>query len=284
MQTKVLTHQVRGYTARTIYRHLPRLAALGVVERDECPEGPTRIVNTLVDGRGTELCDLVGRFASSSMTQLPNGQVDAAAWSSLGLLADLWEAGAVDELSRGSRSPTELARGLDSLSYHQVNRRASRFSASGFLCERDHARTQRRCYALTDKTRRTMALVAGIGRWRHRHLATGRVASSAGGEVEALLRACLPLARIPQHAGRAMAVHIAFDGGVAEVWMEVDAGGAVHAREVPSTTIDGWAEADTEGWLTAIVDRKDVSAGGDRELVDDCLHSLYERLWTPSPF
>jgi len=108
VQTKVLTHRVRGYTARTIYRYLPRLARLGVVERNEEPDGSAKVLNTLTPAAGSDLCAVVERFARASGTRLPGGQVEPGTWGTLGLLADLWETGMVDELSRGPRSPTDL--------------------------------------------------------------------------------------------------------------------------------------------------------------------------------
>jgi DNA-binding HxlR family transcriptional regulator len=280
MQTKVLTHQVKGYTARTIYRYLPKLAELGLLERDDQPGGPARVVHTLDGGGGDELSALFDRFATASMTRLPGGQIDSREWAALGLLADLWKAGVIAALSRGATSPTELTRGLGVLSYHQLNRRASRFKASGFLCASRQSRRQRRCYALTRKARRTMGLIAGIGRWRRRYLA-GEGLTVA--EAATVLRVSLPLARVPDLSGAVIQLGIADESGGAhlDLWVEVAEDGAVHLRESPGSRPDGWAEGTVDDWMAALIDgRTPVHVG----VAGDCLIDLYERLWTPRPF
>src|SRR3954468_6655858 len=158
LRTKNLTERVPGYAPRTIYRYAGKLAELEVVEREEEPGVPSKVVHTLTEGCGKELYTLVNRFADASMTRLPDGRIDAHAWASLGLLADLWEAGMVEELACEGRSPTELAKGEHGLSYHQVNRRAGLFKAGGLLTEWQ-GKGRRRCYGLTEKTRKTMGLV-----------------------------------------------------------------------------------------------------------------------------
>ena len=103
LQTKVLTHRVRGYTPRTVYRYLPKLARLGLVERTGEPSGSSKVVNTLTAEAGRDMCAVIERFARASMTRLPGEQVELGTWGSLGLLADLWEAGVVEALSHGPR-------------------------------------------------------------------------------------------------------------------------------------------------------------------------------------
>src|SRR3954468_3913833 len=99
LRTKNLTEAVPGYAPRTIYRYAGKLAELEVVEREEEPGIPSKVVHHLSDPCGTELYELVNRFAAISLTRLPDSRVDAHAWASLGLLADLWEAGMVEELA-----------------------------------------------------------------------------------------------------------------------------------------------------------------------------------------
>jgi DNA-binding HxlR family transcriptional regulator len=266
MQTKVLTHRVRGYTARTVYRYLPKLAQLGVVERDDEPGGRARVVHTLSEGKGDELCDLIHRFAEASMTRLPDGQVGPETWASLGLLADLWDAGVVEELSRGPRSQTELARGLDALSYHQLSRRISQFETSGFFAAAGKGRRQARRYSLTPKARRTMALIAGIGRWRHRHLATVGDGGLTAEEMATVLRATFPLTRWGE-VGQEVLVEVAAD------------------RSVQCWDAANWAAGEVEDWMAVLLDGDvRVEAGGHPRAVEDCLVALHETLWAPSPF
>lgn len=262
MQTKVLTHRVRGYTARTVYRYLPKLAQLGVVERDDEPGGRARVVHTLSEGEGGELCDLITRFARASMTQLPDGQVGPEAWTSLGLLADLWDAGVVEELSRGPKSPTELARGLDALSYHQLSRRVSQFETSGFFAATEGRRQTRR-YSLTSKARRMMALIAGIGRWRGRHLPIEGEAGLTPEEMATVLRAAFPLTE--EEDGQ-------------EILVEVGTDGSIRCRRAA----DDWATGNVEDWLAVLLDGDfRVEAGCCCEVVEHSLGALRKALWIP---
>jgi DNA-binding HxlR family transcriptional regulator len=284
MQTKVLTHRIRGYTARTVYRYLPPLARLGAVERDDHPGGPARVVHTLSENGGGELSELVDRFALASMTRLPGTQVEPAAWASLGLLADLWEAGVVEELSRGPRSPSELTGSRKAFSHHQLSRRASRFKALGFLVETRGPRRCRRQYMLTDKARRTMGLVAGLGRWRQRHVDGAGLTVA---EATTVLRVALPLARVPNHAGRSMRLSLtdAREGSEATLWMEVTEDGSLRVGEDQGAQADAWARGTVEDWLNALLDGElALETGGNVSLVERSLADLYDRLWTPSPF
>jgi DNA-binding HxlR family transcriptional regulator len=265
MQTKVLTHRVRGYTPRTVYRHLPKLAQLGVLEREDEPGGRA-VVHTLSQGAGEELCDLVERAADTSMARLRDGQIKPEEWASLGLLADLWEAGVVEELSRGPKSPTELARGLDALSYHQLSRRASQFEASGFFVAATRGQRQRRRYSLTPKARRTMVLIAGIGRWRQRRSVEG--AGLSANEMATVLRAVLPLAEA--------------EGEDTVLLVEAEGGESVRCRETGGPGGDVWARAEVEDWMAVLLDGDlQVEAGEDPVVVEERLARLHEALWTP---
>jgi DNA-binding HxlR family transcriptional regulator/Fe2+ or Zn2+ uptake regulation protein len=290
LRTKNLTERVPGYAPRTIYRYAGKLAELEVVEREEEPGVPSKVVHTLTDPCGTELYDLVNRFADASLTRLPDGRIDAHAWASLGLLADLWEAGMVEELSCEARSPTELARGHHELSYHQVNRRAGLFKASGLLSEWQGP-GRRRCYGLTEKTRRKMGLIASVARWRHHHVVAEDEEGMTAGEMATLLRAALPLARVPEHKGRCLRLEVRAEnkksGEEAEtVWAEVEDDGVVHPCASPTPSTDGWGRGKVAAWIPVILDGepKKILVGDDEKLVGDCLGGLYEALWTPIPF
>ena len=79
LRTMELTQRVPGYVPRTIYRYSSKLAELEVLERDEEAGVPSKVVYTLSDPCGTELYNLVTRFADASMTRLPDGRIDAHA-------------------------------------------------------------------------------------------------------------------------------------------------------------------------------------------------------------
>lgn len=291
LRTKNLTERVPGYAPRTIYRYAGKLAELEVVEREEEPGVPSKVVHTLTDGCGRELYELVNRFADASVTRLPDGRIDAHAWAALGLLADLWKAGMVEELSCDPKSPTELARGPHGLSYHQVNRRAGLFKTAGLVCEWQGP-GRRRCYALTEKTRKAMGLIVGIGRWRHHHVVAEDDEGMTGPEMATVLRAALPLVQVPrQHAGRCLKLCVLDEdeapGTEGEVvWAEVEEDGTLHSCPDPTDDADAWGRGRVEAWIPAILggDSSKVLVGEGGPLITDSLSSLYEALWAPSPF
>jgi DNA-binding HxlR family transcriptional regulator len=290
LRTKNLTERVPGYAPRTIYRYAGKLAELEVVDREEEPGVPSKVVHTLSDPCGTELYTLVNRFADASLTRLPDGRIDAHAWASLGLLADLWEAGMIEELSCGSRSPTELAQGAHGLSYHQVNRRAGLFKASGLLYEWQ-SEGRRRCYGLTEKTRRKMGLIAGIGRWRHHHVVDDDNEGMTAAETATLLKVALPLVELPEQKGKCLRLSVRTDEDAAgadgeEVWVEVTGDGSVRSCAEPPAKPDGWARGTIGAWIAAVLDgdTRSVLIGEEERLVEDALARVYETLWTPQPF
>jgi DNA-binding HxlR family transcriptional regulator len=290
LRTKELTERVPGYAPRTIYRYAGKLAELEVVEREEEPGVPSKVVHTLTEDCGAELYELVNRFADASMTRLPDGRVDAHAWAALGLLADLWETGMIEELSCDPRSPTELARGPHGLSYHQVNRRAGLFKTAGLLCEWQGP-GRRRCYALTEKTRKTMGLIVGIARWRHHHVVAEDEEGMTVDEMATALKTALPLAQVEGHACKSVKLCVLREdepqGGEGEiVWAEVEEDGTLHSCSPPADTEDAWARGKVATWIPAILedDPRKILVGGEEQLVTEILAQLHEVLWSPSPF
>ncbi len=290
LRTKTLTEQVPGYAPRTIYRYAGKLAELEVVEREEEPGVPSKVVHTLSDPCGTELYALVNRFADASLTRLPDGRIDAHAWASLGLLADMWEAGMVEDLSCGGRSPTDLARGHHGLSYHQVNRRAGLFKTAGLLDEWQGP-GRRRCYGLTEKTRRKMGLIAGIARWRHHHVVAEDEEGMTAEEMATVLRVALPLVRLPKHRGACLQLRVLSEDDAAgsegqTVWAKVEDDGTVHSCAEAPAEATAWGRGKVASWIPVILDGDSggVLVGGEESIVSDCFSELYETLWTPVPF
>ena len=270
LQTKVLTHRVRGYTARTIYRYLPKLAQLGLVEREDDPRGRAKVLHTLTPESGREMCAVVERFASASATRLPNGQVELGTWGALGLLADLWDAGVIDALSHGPRSPTELVQRQRGLSYHQVNRKIRQFREAGFVEDSCRSGDRQRSYTLTEKARRTMALIAALGRWRRHHLPGPGDGGLPPEEMATVIRAAMPLVTSERGDLSGMELQVA-DGRVAVEW------------ELGPSSVAVTGDVGT--WLAALVDGQlELETEGDQALAEELLSDLYERLWTPSPF
>jgi DNA-binding HxlR family transcriptional regulator len=287
LRTKELTEQVRGYTPRTIYRYSSKLVAAGIVERHEEPGVPSKVTHSLSEPRGRELYELVVAYAEASFTRLPDGRIDAHAWGSLAMLADLWESGLVEELNRGPKSPTELAQLEHGLSYHQVNRRASLFTVGGFLRE-GLGHGNRRVYTLTERTRRGMALIAGIGRWRRRHVVregrSGLTAREAGG----LLRTALPLVALPEHGGKSLGMAIVASGGKEEgdaFWARVEPEGSVLSYEGPLPDVDAAAHGEVADFVDTILDGpgSGLRVDGDEQLLRACFERLHSVLWKSWP-
>jgi len=282
LRTKEVTERVPGHSPRTIYRHSGKLAELGVVERQEHPGVPSKVTHTLTEPKGRELYELVAAYADASFTRLPDGRIDAHAWGSLTMLADFWESGMVEELNLGPRSPTELARVEHGLSYHQVNRRAGLLAAGGFL-RGDVARGRQRVYELTDKARRGMGLIAGVGRWRRRHVVPKGVSGLTAREVGGVLRAALPLVTLPLHGGKSLGIEIApVNGGEADaVWASVEAEGNVLSCEGPLAEVDGHARGRVSAFVDTILDgpHNGLRLKGDEHLITTCFERLHSVLW-----
>jgi DNA-binding HxlR family transcriptional regulator len=284
LRTMELTDRVAGYSPRTVYRYATRLAESGLIDRDE-EQGvvPSKVVHRLSDPRGRELYELLHTYASAEMNPLPNGQIGGAEWATLALVAEMWEAGMIGQLNLGPKSLTELARGEHGLSFHQVSRRANLFAANGLIQEISEGARHRR-YALTEKTRRVMGLVAGVGRWR-RHVVPKGSSGLSAQETANLMRAALPLVALPDHAGKRFELRIAplgADGTAAEpVWGDVATDGSVANQLAALERVDGAARGTVAAWVDSVLDGPNggLEVKGDGALIEDCLRTLHASLW-----
>jgi DNA-binding HxlR family transcriptional regulator len=287
LRTKELIEIVRGYTPRTIYRYSGKLVEAGILERDEEPGVPSRVTHALASPKGRELYELVLAYADASFIRLPDGRIDAHAWGSLAMMADLWESGLIEELNLGPRSPTELTRLEHGLSYHQINRRAGLFANGGFLRE-DAPAGKRRVYSLTERARRGMALIAGVGRWRRRHVVSAGTSGLTAREAGGMLRTALPLVTLPEHGGKSMCIEIApmrrRDEADA-VWATVEAGGGVLSCGGPLSEVDATAHGKVTTFVDAVLDgpRNGLRLGGDERLIRTCFERLHSILWQAGP-
>lgn len=242
------------------------------------------MVHRLTESCGRELYELIDAYADASLTRLSNGEIDAHAWGSLGLLADLWESGMIEALAFGPRSPTELARGEHDLSYHQVNRRAGLFAIGGFLHEAS-AIGRRRKYELTPQARRTMALVAGIGRWRRRHIVPKGMPGLMPREAGNTLRTALPLVSLPEHEGKSIGIEVAAEGvdgsGADAVWVSVAQDGVVVACEEAPPEVSVQGRGRVANLIDALLDGScdGIRLKGDRQLFETCISRLNAVLW-----
>jgi len=283
LRTMELTERVAGYSPRTIYRYATRLTQIRVLDREEEEGVPSKVVHSL-SARGRELYELVAAYAEVAMTHLPSGEIGGAEWGTLALVAELWESGIIDELNLGPKSLTELAHGEHGLSFHQVSRRAGIFARSGFVREIPGTGRYRR-YALTDKTRLAMGLIAGIGRWRRRHVVPEGSTGLSAGEAAGLMRTALPLIILAGHAGKSLELRVAPVGesgkSVEPVWANVAGDGSVASHPAAPETVDGAAYGNVAAWVDSVLDgpRNGLQMKGDAELIGDCLRALHASLW-----
>ena len=285
LRTRKLTERVPTYAPRTLYRHTHKLTELELIERREVAGVPSTVMHKLNNPRGRELFRLLDSYATAALLQDPADRVDDGHWTACGLLGEMWAVGWVEQLSHGGQSATELAEATPSMTFHQVSRRIHQLMAWDLLHE-TVARGHRKRYHLTHQARQGMALIAGLGRWRRRHVLEGGEGGLAASEMATLLRACLPLVEMPEREG----VNIKL--GVVGAAQEQDEpcsealSGSIGAEGrmrcvKDRATADAWALGAVETWFAAILDgnRGRLRVGGDLEFVDCCLRRLYEVLW-----
>lgn len=275
LRTKELTERITGYAPRTVYRYSTKLTEIGVIDRDEQPGVPSKVVHSLTEPGGRELYELV--------TASLGDQVAASEWGSLTLVADLWESGMLDALNHGPKTLTELAQGDHELSFHQVSRRVGLFVREGFIEEKVEGGSRRR-YALAGKSRRAMGLVAGISRWRRHYVEPRGDAGLSVGEAAGLMRTVLPLILLPEHSGKSFELRVVLGGGKkAEeepVWGDIGVDGGVVNRLLPLELVDSSTRGNVAAWVDTLLDgpRNGLQTKGDSALIDDCLRQLHATL------
>jgi DNA-binding HxlR family transcriptional regulator len=283
LRTKELTKRVQGYTPRTVYRHVTKLAEIGAIEREE--DQGSKVVHRLTDSSGTDLHRLVDAYATASLDRFANGEVGAQSWGSLALLAELWDSGIYGDLNGESRTATELAGMSHGLSFHQVSRRTNLFAIGGFISEAP-SKGRRRLYQLTSQARRGMALIAGLGRWREDHVVAAGASGLTMPETAEVLRTVLPLLILPEHGGKSFELSVRAPDRSTEkgetVWAEVKLDESVIGAEGLPAQLDGWGGGRVRVWIDALLlgVTDGVEVGGcDDPLVADCLRELHTALW-----
>lgn len=286
LRTQQLTDRLSHLSPRTAYRHIGNLREQGLIIRQEERGVPTRVILSLADPLGRDLCRLLRSFVPSTMKKLPRRGNGAEPWEALALLGDFWELGLIEELSDGPRSMIEMARVSHPMTYHQVSRRASLFATYG-LTSSCHPNGNGKTYELTDEGRRCMGLISGIGRWRQRHLMVNGSLGLTVEEMATVLRTALPLVRLPEFAGKRINLEVA---GKADengyrlthsLTAEIAADGTMKCDLGLAASADGSAAATINTWFGVLLDgnRGRVKVGGELPLVDACLTQLYDVLW-----
>jgi DNA-binding HxlR family transcriptional regulator len=284
LRTKKLTEKVPTYAPRTVYRHARKLAELGLVDREEVAGVPSTVIHSLSPA-GRDLYHLVGFYATAALPWITGPGSGDGLWTVCGLLGEMWKHDWIEELSHGGRSATDLAEATSEMTFHQVSRRTHQLLSWSLLYE-STAKGHRKRYQLSDQTRHAMALMAGLGRWRQRHVVGEAGGGLTVGEMTTVLRASLPLLQLPEHQERSIKLGIVGttgqDGqrGSATLTVHVSAGGTMHCVKAKPSE-DAWAIGAVDTWFSALLDddRGRLRVGGDLTLVDDCLKRLHEVLW-----
>jgi DNA-binding HxlR family transcriptional regulator len=288
LRTEELAARIGVYSPRTIYRYLDRLVGLEVVEREEEPGVPSKVTNRLTDPRGTGLYELVCNYARVSLDHLPDGRVVTHSWSPLAGLADLWRSGMLEALNAGPRTVTELSQASPSLSFHQVGRRMGLYVAGGLL-EVAEGGSRRRRYRPTECARRGMALVAGLAHWREVGEEAREGASLTAAETASMVAASLPLAALPEAAGKRFELTVkgpALNGDVeqAHLWAEVGTDGAMQSLR-DGGSVDALASGGVNEWVELIalgtLDGIRIE-GSENQQLEACLRVLHASLWKPA--
>lgn len=274
LRTEQLTTLIRDFSPRSVYRQVNKMREVGLIDRHEEPGVPSKVLLSLTEPAGRELFRL-----------LRDARVRS--WSSLSLLAELWELGFIEELSREPRTLTQLASTVPHLTYHQVNRRIGLFLSHELLVATP-PKGHRKRYDLTDLTRHRMALIAALGRWQ-RHLLAERAPGLTIAEMATLLRASLLLPALPQHVGRSIELTVweTTNGNshrITETLQgRIDGRGRMYSNGEVPRPVDGSAAATVNTWLGALLDGKRgrIRVRGDLDLVDSFLRRLYDVLWEP---
>jgi len=284
LRTGQLADRVEDFSARSVYRRASEMEAFGLIDRNQDPGVPSKVVLRLSEPAGRELFRLLRAFATASIPRSPSEERHFL-WPPLNLLGELWELGFLEELSYEPRSLAQFARGEHELTFHQVSRRIGLSLSGGLLAASPPAGNGKR-YELTNYGRRCMALIAGIGRWRRRVLAD-RSPGLTIAEMATLLRATMPLTTLPEHLGESIELAItgsAEAGGQRRMQVlqgTVDSDGTLRYAAAAGESAGGSAGATINIWLAALLDgnRGRMRVRGNLGLVDSFLTQLYDVLW-----
>lgn len=290
LQTKHLTNRVTDFSARSVYRSLAKLEAFGLVEHRPDRDTPSKVLLWLTKPAGRNLYHLLCRFMSVSPAELWSEE-SGLSWESLRQLGGMWEEGFAAELGREARSLVNLD-GTERLSYHQVRRRAGQYVEAGLLSTTLHNGSGRH-YALTDRSRRRMVMIASLGRWRHRYLLANGTPGLDPREMATVLQITLPLVTLAGYGG--MSIDFSVTGAedehgdreTTEMRGIIGENGTLDMGEMGEMgkgVADGSASATLSTWFAALLDdnRRRIRLRGDLTLLDVCLTQLYDELWVPS--
>jgi DNA-binding HxlR family transcriptional regulator len=286
LRTEQLARRLDHVSERSVYRYAAKLVGRDLVERFEKEGVPSTVILSLTDPPGRHLYRLLGTFAGTHLAELPSPDNAIKSWGSLKPFGQFWESGFVERLSREPRTLTQLAGGPHGLTYHQVTRRIRSFTEVGLVLG-GPSRGHGKCYELTEHSRRRVALIVALGRWRHRFVLTGGQSGLTGTEMATVIRAALPLILLPNFAGLSINLGVAGptdkygQRAVEALQGVVGMDGAVRTDLTARSTVDGSVVGTMNTWLAALLDgnRGRMRSGGELSLVDACLIQLHGVLW-----
>jgi len=286
LRTEQLARRLMHVSERSVYRYSAELTKRELVDRYVEAGVPSTVILSLSDPPGRYLYRLLRKFATTSLARLPSPGVQIQSWSSLGLLSQLWGSGFLEKMSTGPQTLNQLSGGPHGLTFHQVTRRMRLFTDSGLLIA-SRPTGHSRHFELTEHGRRRMALIASLGRWRHRYLVTGEPTGLTGTEMATILRATLPLLLLPEYAGMSLNFGVASQMDkyghrtVEPLQGVIGADGSIRCDQPYMTNVDGSAAGTMNTWLSALLDgnRGRMRSGGNLPLIDACLIQLNEVLW-----
>jgi DNA-binding HxlR family transcriptional regulator len=289
LRTMQVTERVSTYEPRTIYRYLAKLTKLGLIDRQEEVGVPSTVTYSLSQPKGQDLLRLLESYAAAAHSGGIGQPGELPFWISVESLGEMWVSGLMAELSQGGRSPIALSRAATGLSVHQIARRTYRLKAEGLLRETP-PKGRGKCLQLTDRARRGVALIAGVGRWRQQHVLGDGKSGLSVAEMATVLRTALPLLRLPEHKGKGLQFEILDtsdrrDGRPAEsLFAKVDGDGAICCVGDRDLQIDSCATGTVDSWFAVLLDGNPggMRIGGDAGLRDRCLQQLCEVLWAKS--
>jgi DNA-binding HxlR family transcriptional regulator len=286
LRTEQLALRLQNVSQRSVYRYAAKLSERELVERFEEAGVPSTVILSLTDPSGRNLYRLLRRFAATAEARLPSPGNSIQSWGSLSLLSQFWEAGFMERLSHEPQTLTQLAGGPHGLTFYQVTRRVRMFRDDGLVHDSQPTNHMQH-YELTEHGRRRMALIAAVGRWRHRFILTGELTGLTGSEMATVIRAALPLIELPGFSGMSINLGVASPmdkyghRSVESLQGVIGEDGLIRSDLALETTVESSAVGTVNTWLGALLDGKRgrMRSGGDLRLVSACLAQLHDVLW-----
>jgi DNA-binding HxlR family transcriptional regulator len=258
-------------SSATLYRHIPELEALGIVEKCEVKPVPYAVEYSMTQA-GLELCQVIVRVEIWLRSRLPVSldPVSQVAWKAATALGEGWAASIMQRLVNLPMSEIELISQVPGLTHYETRGRLCRLVDAGVLDRVPVCGNGKSRYALSEWGRRGVGVLAMAARWENLHMAEQSARATVDDGIAALL-VTLPLTCLPKHGTGVCELQIRErqksvgpqDG---TVWVEITDGYFVrsgHGR--PPCAPTAWAHGTLKDWVGAVIDRRPraLQRGGD---------------------